>query len=201
MEAARLLYNLIAKRIFDCALHRGIRPGLHHLVILEEASNLVPESYTRHTAADVTTGESMVMLQRATGQGVVIISTRPNVSSNILANTATKITFRLPYDSSIGARFMSLDDEQERYLKTLKRGRALIVLPGSEPFEIATRPFEMASALKKPIESLTDDEARIEVESEDDRESSLEYDMDTQSRDVGASKPIGAVYDRLGELG
>jgi hypothetical protein len=201
MEAARLLYNLIAKRIFDCALHRGIRPGLHHLVILEEASNLVPESYTRHTAADVTTGESMVMLQRATGQGVIIISTRPNVSSNILANTATKITFRLPYDSPIGARFMSLDEEQERYLKTLKRGRALIVIPGSEPFEIATRPFEIASVLKKPIESLTDDETRIEVESEDDRESSLEYDMETQSRHVSASKPIGAVYDRLGELG
>ncbi len=201
MEAARLLYNLIAKRIFDCALHRGIRPGLHHLVILEEASNLVPESYTRHTAADVTTGESMVMLQRATGQGVIIISTRPNVSSNILANTATKITFRLPYDSPIGARFMSLDEEQERYLKTLKRGRALIVLPGSEPFEIATRPFEMASVLKKPIESLTDDETRIEVESDDGRESSLEYDMEAQSRHVSASKSIGAVYDRLGELG
>jgi DNA helicase HerA-like ATPase len=192
MDAARLLYNLIAKRIFDCALHRGIRPGLHHLVVLEEASNLVPESYTRHTAADVTTGESMVMLQRATGQGVIIISTRPNVSSNILANTATKITFRLPYDSPIGARFMSLDDNQERYLKTLKRGRALIVLPGSEPFEIATRPFEMASVLKKPIESLTH-ETENETEPDDDRE--------TRSRHISASKPIGAVYDRLGELG
>jgi hypothetical protein len=116
MESARLLYNLIAKRIFDYALHRGIKPGLHHLVVLEEASNLVPESYTRHTAADITTGESMVMLQRATGQGVIVISTRPNVSSNILANTATKITFRLTYDSPTGARFMSLDEEQERYL-------------------------------------------------------------------------------------
>ncbi|MFW9968485.1 MAG: helicase HerA domain-containing protein [Candidatus Thorarchaeota archaeon] len=31
MEAARLLYNLIAKRIFDYALNRGIKPGLHHL--------------------------------------------------------------------------------------------------------------------------------------------------------------------------
>ncbi|MHA2040340.1 MAG: ATP-binding protein, partial [Candidatus Thorarchaeota archaeon] len=201
MEAARLLYNLIAKRIFDYALHRGIRPGLHHLVVLEEANNLVPESYTRHTAADVTTGESMVMLQRATGQGVIIISTRPNVSSNILANTATKVTFRLPYDSPIGARFMSLDDKQERYLKTLKRGRALIVLPGSEPFEIATRPFEMASILKKSIDSLTHDKTEIEAELNDDKEPSLEYDMEARSRHVSASKPIRAVYDRLGELG
>ncbi len=199
MEAARLLYNLIAKRIFDCALHRGIKPGLHHLVVLEEASNLVPESYTRHTAADVTTGESMVMLQRATGQGVIVISTRPNVSSNILANTATKITFRLPYDSPIGARFMSLNEEQERYLKTLKRGRALIVLPGTEPFEIATSPFQIASILKKPLESVIHGE--IETESKEGRESSLEHDITVRSRSVSSSKPIGAVYDRLGELG
>jgi DNA helicase HerA-like ATPase len=200
MEAARMLYNLIAKRIFDFALHRGIKPGLHHLVILEEASNLVPESYTRHTAADVTTGESMVMLQRATGQGVIIISTRPNVSSNILANTATKITFRLPYDSPIGARFMSLDERQERYLKTLKRGRALVVLPGTEPFEIATRPFEISSILKTPLESVTHVETDSTIESEHE-EPSLEHDMTVRSRSAGSTKPIGAVYDRLGELG
>ncbi|MFX1330591.1 MAG: ATP-binding protein [Promethearchaeota archaeon] len=199
MDAARLLYNLIAKRIFDYALHRGIKPGLHHLVVLEEASNLVPESYTRHTAADVTTGESMVMLQRATGQGVVVISTRPNVSSNILANTATKIAFRLPYDSPIGARFMSLDDEQERYLKTLKRGRALIVLPGTEPFEIATRPFEMASILERPpLEPSIHDEREIP----ESKDASIEHDTTIQSGSFdSSSKPMGAVYDRLGELG
>jgi hypothetical protein len=201
MEAARLLYNLIAKRIFDCALSRGIKHGLHHLVVLEEASNLVPESYTRHSAADVTTGESMVMLQRATGQGVIVISTRPNVSSNILANTATKITFRLPYDSPIGAKFMSLDEKQERYLKTLKRGRALIVLPGTEPFEIATWPFDIASISKMPIESVIYDRTEIEAELKESREVSPEYDIAVQSKSTSSSRPVGAMYDRLGELG
>jgi len=56
MEAARLLYNLTAKRIFDNAMKRGIVSGLHHVVVLEEASNLVPESYSRQSSADVTTG-------------------------------------------------------------------------------------------------------------------------------------------------
>ncbi|MFW9968484.1 MAG: hypothetical protein ACFFEA_15155, partial [Candidatus Thorarchaeota archaeon] len=167
----------------------------------EEASNLVPESYTRHTAADVTTGESMVMLQRATGQGVIVISTRPNVSSNILANTATKITFRLPYDSSIGAKFMSLDEKQERYLKTLKRGRALIVLPGTEPFEIATWPFEMASISKIPTESVLHDRTEIETKSKRNKETSFEYDTAVQLESTSSSKPTGAVYDKLGELG
>jgi hypothetical protein len=141
MEAARLLYNLIAKRIFDGSMRRGIVEGLHHIVVLEEASNLVPESYSRQSSADVTTGESMVLLQRATGQGVIVVSTRPNISSNILANTATKIVFRLPYDSEIGGKFLSLNQEQAVYLRSMKRGRALVAIPDTETFQIATRLF------------------------------------------------------------
>ncbi|TFG15282.1 DUF853 family protein [Candidatus Thorarchaeota archaeon] len=141
MDAARLLYNLVAKRIFEAAMHRGISPNLNHVVVLEEASNLVPESYTRSSAADISTGESMVMLQRATGQGVIVVSTRPNISTNILANTATKVAFRLPYDSEVGGRFLSIDQNQERYLRILKRGRALISLPGLEAFEMSSDVF------------------------------------------------------------
>jgi energy-coupling factor transporter ATP-binding protein EcfA2 len=141
MESARLLYNLIAKRIFDSSMKRGIVSGLHHVVVLEEASNLVPESYSKQSSADVTTGESMVLLQRATGQGVIVVSTRPNISPNILANTATKIVFRLPYDSQIGGKFLSLTQDQEAYLRSMKRGRALIAIPDTETFEIATKPF------------------------------------------------------------
>lgn len=141
MESARLLYNLIAKRIFDSSMRRGIVSGLHHIVVLEEASNLVPEIYSRDSSADVTTGESMVLLQRATGQGVIVVSTRPNISSNILANTATKIVFRLPYDSQVGSKFLSLNQDQESYLRTMKRGRALVAIPDTETFEIATEPF------------------------------------------------------------
>ncbi|MHA2034730.1 MAG: ATP-binding protein, partial [Candidatus Thorarchaeota archaeon] len=141
MDAARILYNLVVKRIFDEAMRRGITEGLHHVVVLEEASNLVPESYSRASAADVTTGESMVMLQRATGQGVIVISTRPNISSNILANTGTKVVFRLPYDSAVGGRFLSLNPDQERYLRTLRTARALMSTPVSSTFEIVTAPF------------------------------------------------------------
>jgi DNA helicase HerA-like ATPase len=141
MESARLLYNLIAKRIFDSSMRRGIVSGLHHIVVLEEASNLVPEIYSRDSSAEVTTGESMVLLQRATGQGVIVVSTRPNISPNILANTATKIVFRLPYDSQVGSKFLSLNQDQESYLRTMKRGRALVAIPDTETFEIATEPF------------------------------------------------------------
>ncbi|NHI83237.1 MAG: DUF87 domain-containing protein [Candidatus Thorarchaeota archaeon] len=204
MEAARLLYNLIAKRIFDYALHRGITPGLQHVVVLEEASNLVPESYSRDTAADVTTGESMVMLLRATGQGVVVISTRPNISSNILANTSTKITFRLPYDSSIGSRFMSLDETQERYLRVLKRGHALVILPGTETFEMLTYPFEtsLTSEVVPSRISMEHEQPMVSTENEISSHDAIEYKKRLVESEIEEKiTKHGTVFDRIGEVG
>ncbi|TXT56852.1 MAG: hypothetical protein BAJATHORv1_20449 [Candidatus Thorarchaeota archaeon] len=186
MDAARLLYNLVAKKIFDMSMKRGISQGLHHIVVLEEASNLVPESYTRSSAADVTTGESMVLLQRATGQGVIVISTRPNISSNILANTATKIAFRLPYDSSIGGRFLALDEVQEKYLRTIKRGRALTVFPGTDAFEIATHPF--SSQMVRIEDAAIRDKPESKIET---------YHYEPEEK---IEHEIPATYDRFGNV-
>ncbi|MGY5875311.1 MAG: DUF87 domain-containing protein [Candidatus Thorarchaeota archaeon] len=202
MDAARLIYNLVAKRIFDYAMRRGINPNLNHVVVLEEASNLVPESYTRDSAADITTGESMVMLQRATGQGVIVVSTRPNISSNILANTATKIAFRLPFDSAVGARFMSLDDEQEKYLRVLKCGRALMALPGTETFEISTKPFigVLESVPSQNEESTHGEDVQY---SPHQVEASMHHDTAasaSMSDNASTSEEQSSLFDRLGEL-
>jgi Cdc6-like AAA superfamily ATPase len=198
MDAARLLYNLVAKQIFDYAMKRGVKTGLHHVVVLEEANNLVPESYTRNTSADVTTGESMVMLQRATGQGVIVISTRPNISSNILANTGTKVTFRLPFDSLLGGRFMTLDEPQERYLRTLKRGRALISMPGTQTFEMETKPFHSDEMIVPVVE--------IETQLREAKHSAIVAPeaTDTSKGSEVATETSGAnesvVFDRMGEI-
>ena len=199
MDSVRLLYNLVAKRIFDSAMKRGVMEGLHHVVVLEEASNLVPESYTRHSAADVTTGESMVMLQRATGQGVVVVSTRPNISSNILANTSTKIVFRLPYDSQVGGRFLSLSENQEQYLRTLKRGRALMSIPHTETFEIATQRFPKSFVQKDPVTAIEDKVSPVNEEPVIDEE---EIDSDSEvSAPVDVTEAQTLVFNRIDRLG
>jgi len=200
LDAARLFYNLVAKRIFDSSMKRGISDGLHHVVVLEEASNLVPESYTRHSAADVTTGESMVMLQRATGQGVVVVSTRPNISSNILANTSTKIVFRLPYDSHVGGRFLSIDEQQERYLRVLKRGRALMSIPHTETFEIATKPFVVLDESKSEVMYQSQAEAAISEEEESDSDV-LDSSKIDDSEPVRVVEAQTLVFNRLDKLG
>jgi DNA helicase HerA-like ATPase len=202
MDAARLFYNLVAKRIFDSSMKRGISEGLHHVVVLEEASNLVPESYTRHSAADVTTGESMVMLQRATGQGVIVVSTRPNISSNILANTSTKVVFRLPYDSQIGGRFLSLSDEQERYLRVLKRGRALMSIPHTETFEIVTKPFRDSCE----VESLPVHEPVPQIDDSilkgDEPDTVLVDDVELEDPEpIKAAEAQTLVFNRIDRLG
>ena len=197
MDSARLLYNLVAKKIFDVAMKRGIVPGLHHVVVLEEASNLVPESYTRNSAADVTTGESMVMLQRATGQGVIVVSTRPNISSNILANTSTKITFRLPYDSQVGGRFMSIEPNQEQYLRTLERGRALILMPQCNTFEIETEPF-VISGYVDAFESVPSSSEKNDIIEVLEPEPILVNESKLHS--IQEKNEKSAVFDRIGEI-
>lgn len=202
MDAARLFYNLVAKRIFDSSMKRGISEGLHHVVVLEEASNLVPEIYTRHSAADVTTGESMVMLQRATGQGVIVVSTRPNISSNILANTSTKVVFRLPYDSQIGGRFLSLNEEQERYLRVLKRGRALMSIPHTETFEIATKPFldsidVESQPVRVPVPQIDDS-----ISNEDKPDTILTDNIESEdSEPIQTPEAQTLVFNRIDRLG
>ena len=209
MESARILYNLIAKRIFEYGMKRGIVPGLHHVVVLEEANNLVPESYSKHTSADVTTGESMVLLQRATGQGVVVISTRPNISSNILANTATKIVFRLPYDSEVGGKFLSLDNAQEAYLRSIKRGRALVAIPDTETFEIATNPFIDDTEPRLSIESYsrtTKKELPVEhSELESDHlvieKTRITDSVEDKISEIQKTESQTVVFDRVGKFG
>jgi len=205
MDSARILYNLIAKRIFEGAMKRGIVPGLHHVVVLEEANNLVPESYSKHSSADVSTGESMVLLQRATGQGVIVVSTRPNISSNILANTATKIVFRLPYDSQIGGRFLSLNEQQETYLRSIKCGRALVSIPNSETFEVATKLFSESPILETQVfESSTEveipKEEPILVQSVVINEKNLEDTGEEEEPDT-KSETQTVVFDRVGRFG
>ena len=200
MDSARLLYNLVVKRIFDGAIKRGVVEGLHHVVVLEEASNLVPESYTRHSAADVTTGESMVMLQRATGQGVVVVSTRPNISSNILANTSTKIVFRLPYDSQVGGKFLSLSSDQEQYLRTMKRGRALMSIPHVETFEIATQRFPETLVQKRaPVQTTSDSISISDLYLPDETKEQFS-NIDTNKQDCD-SKAQTLVFNRIDRLG
>ncbi|WXG45208.1 MAG: hypothetical protein WED05_00520 [Candidatus Atabeyarchaeum deiterrae] len=79
------------------------------------------------------------MVERALGEGMILVSPRPTISENILANSGTKVIFKCPYDSKRVARFLNLSEQQEMFLKVLPRREAIVTVPDFPyPFRIRT---------------------------------------------------------------
>jgi hypothetical protein len=138
-EDLRLISNIITKYVATAAQQRGIQNQLRHLLIIDDALDVVPEILTKKTTAETGITEQMVLLLRTTGQGVIIATQRPNVSQNIVANSATKIFLRTTVDSEKAAKWLNLDEEQTNYLKVMPKREAIITTPRfSGPIRIRT---------------------------------------------------------------
>nr|MDO8134267.1 DUF87 domain-containing protein [Candidatus Njordarchaeum guaymaensis] len=138
-EDLRLISNIITKYVATAAQQRGIQDHLRHILIIDDALEVVPEILTKKTTAETGITEQMVLLLRATGQGVIISTQRPNISQNIVANAATKIFLRTTVDSEKAAKWLNLNDEQTNYLKAMPKMEAIIITPKhSKPIRIKT---------------------------------------------------------------
>ena len=136
-EDAILLMNIILKYVMDEALNRGPVDELKHLVIIEDAQYLVP-SILRELP-ETTLGEDIPLLLRGVGESMISIATRPEISQDIIANSAIKISFRLTsgQDTSKIRGFQNLNELQENYLKILpKRESIATTLNFPFPFRI-----------------------------------------------------------------
>lgn len=153
-DDARLLMNVLVKYFFDAALRRGLQEDLKHLIVVEEAQFLVPQLLVKKTTIEGTPIEDMIMLERATGQGLIFSAVRPIISEHILANTLVKIAFRTQTDSHIVTKYMNLNEDQERYLRILPKREAIILHPNFPyPYRIRTLEFSVpkvsASEIRK----------------------------------------------------
>nr|MDO8100092.1 hypothetical protein [Candidatus Njordarchaeota archaeon] len=130
-EDVRLVANIIGKYVSVASLNRGADFGgeLKHLLIVDDALDVVPEVLTKKTTADVGTIEYMAILLRATGQGLVMVSQRPNIAENVMGNAAVKVFFRTVVDSRELATWVNLSEEQAAYLKVLPQREAIITVP------------------------------------------------------------------------
>jgi hypothetical protein len=138
-EDLRLISNIITKYVATAAQQRGIQKELRHLLIIDDALDIVPEILTKKTTAETSITEQMVLLLRTTGQGVIIATQRPNISQNIVANAATKIFMRTTVDGEKAAKWLNLNEEQTNYLKTMPKREAIITTPRySGPIRIRT---------------------------------------------------------------
>lgn len=138
-EDVRLLINIILKYIIDQALKRGPTNDLRHIVVLEDSQLLVPEILRE--VPETTLGEDIPLLLRSVGEAMISIATRPQISPDIISNSAIKVTFKLNQadDTLKVAKYQNLNEEQEQYLKLIKKQEAIITtLNFPYPFRIKT---------------------------------------------------------------
>ena len=107
-------------------------PELRHLTVIEEAHRLLrrPESGTSGAAAHAVEMFAALLAEvRAYGEGLIIAEQIPaTLVPDVIKNTATKILHRLPAvddRETVGAT-MNLDEDQSRFVVTLRRGVAAV---------------------------------------------------------------------------
>ncbi|MHA1321891.1 MAG: ATP-binding protein [Candidatus Helarchaeota archaeon] len=165
-EDVRLLMNLILKYVIDKALARGITNTLKHIVVIEDAQFLIPS--VLREVPETSLVEDIPLLLRGVGESLITVATRPDISADIIANSAIKITFKSPYDSQKIAKYQNLTERQELYLRTLPKREAIVTLPNFQfPFRIYTDYFEyekntqpindfQSSKSLQPVSTITD---------------------------------------------
>jgi hypothetical protein len=175
-DDVRLLMNVVLKNMFDRAMKLGLSRSVRHIVVVEEAGLLVPEVFSRKTSSETTPAEDIVLVERALGEGMILVSPRPTISENILANSGTKVMFRCPYDSRRVARFLNLNEVQENYLKVLPKREAIIMMPDYPyPFRIKTLDSELS---KMPLPKPRTESAAATASSNEQLDDSLIEDDD-----------------------
>ncbi len=129
VAAKRLFVYTLLKKIYDYRLSQGVSRTLHHIVIIEEASNIIPKALTSETLRIV---ERMLCELRKFGEGIVIVSQSPSsISEQALRNTAIKIchALREGVDIRVISDAMGLSEEQRAVLRLLETGMAVVFSP------------------------------------------------------------------------
>ncbi|EHI41296.1 hypothetical protein OPAG_08116 [Rhodococcus opacus PD630] len=133
---------LIFIRLAEYRRVNGRRPGLEHLLVIEEAHRLLANTgrSSWDGAADprgqaVETFSNLLSEIRAYGQGVIIADQVPvRLAPDVIKNTDLKIAHRLVAsdDRASMAGAMAMDDEQARALATLDVGEAAVFSSGDD---------------------------------------------------------------------
>ncbi len=126
-EDALFFLNMILKYLWDKNLTEGAYDfkGIKHLTIVEDAQYFAPKDLTSQTKL-TSYLEDIALLQRGTGECLISIATRPQVSDEILANCGVLITFKNHMEREILCELLNLDEENQDYLSILEQGQCIV---------------------------------------------------------------------------
>lgn len=144
IETKSLIMGLLVMKLQEFRLAQPIVPNqnLNHIVVLEEAHNLLKRTSTEQSSESANLiGKSVEMLtsaiaeMRTYGEGFIIADQSPGLMDKaVIRNTNTKIVLRLPdqEDRELVGKAMALSDEQITELSKLEKGIAAIYQNGWE---------------------------------------------------------------------
>ncbi|MBD3196553.1 MAG: DUF87 domain-containing protein [Candidatus Lokiarchaeota archaeon] len=126
-QDALFYLNLLLKYLWDRNITKGAYnfKGIDHLTIIEDAQYFAPENITGKSKL-TTYIEDIALLLRGTGECLITLSTRPDISQEILANAGIVVSFRNYYKKDLVAEILNLKDEQKEYLSFLKEGECIL---------------------------------------------------------------------------
>ncbi|MFW9972677.1 MAG: helicase HerA domain-containing protein, partial [Candidatus Odinarchaeota archaeon] len=126
-EDALFFLNMILKYLWDKNLTYGAYnfQGIKHITIVEDAQYFAPKDISSQTKI-TSYLEDIALLQRGTGECLISIATRPNVSEEILANCGVLVTFKNYMAKEFLSKLLSLSEEQEEYLSYLEEGQCIV---------------------------------------------------------------------------
>ncbi|MFX1589201.1 MAG: hypothetical protein ACFFC1_13690 [Promethearchaeota archaeon] len=126
-EDALFFLNMILKYLWDINLTKGSYSfkGIEHITIIEDAQYFAPQDLVKKSKL-TTYLEDIALLQRGTGECLITLATRPDISKEILANNGVVLTFKNHMEKDIMCELLNIDVENRDFLSILEEGQCII---------------------------------------------------------------------------
>ena len=135
-EDALFFLNMILKYLWDKNLEEGSTNynGLKHITMVEDAQYFAPQDLVKKNKL-TTYLEDIALLQRGTGECLIALATRPDISRDILANCGVLILFKSHMERELLCEMLNLDNERREYISILEEGQCIARINSiKEPF-------------------------------------------------------------------
>lgn len=126
-EDALFFLNMILKYLWDQNLTDGadMYNGIKHITIIEDAQYFAPQDLSKKLKI-TSYLEDIALLQRGTGECLISLATRPNISNEILANCGVFIAFQSHLQKDLMQELLNLEEEEKNFISALDEGKCII---------------------------------------------------------------------------
>jgi DNA helicase HerA-like ATPase len=151
---ALFFLNMILKYLWDKNLSQGSSNfiGAQHLTIIEDVQYFAPKELNNKSKL-TSYLEDIALLQRGTGECLISIATRPNISEEILANSGVFAVFKTHMHKNVLGQLLNLEEEKYNFISLLDQGECIIRVNSiKEPFLLSVPHIERKNIKNSYIE-------------------------------------------------